>query len=322
MSVSARAIRRCCVRAENRRTYAEGIVNVCKRYVESPLACVSGVSGSNVKNRIRDIMTNRAAAKLSVAQKAVLASVGAMVLVVPILAQSVPLPSFEVASVKPTSAGPVIVGVWGGATLRFTPGGAFEANNVTLGSIIRFAYGLRDFQTVGAPAWVDTDRFDIQARGPQGAVESDAPRRLQSLLAERFALKVHRETRNGQIYALVLARANGSLGPRLRQSQVESPQGLGGGQCAPPGPPGPFNMRLCGVTMAQLVERYLPMYAGRRVIDRTGLAGGFDLALYFDNRPVPGVGFGGGLQDVSSGRRACTILMPCRSSPHWRNSSG
>jgi uncharacterized protein (TIGR03435 family) len=277
------------------RTYAEGIVNVCKRYVESPMACVSGVSGSNVKNRIRDIMTNRAVAKLSVVQKAVLASVGAMVLVAPILAQSVPLPSFEVASVKPTSAGPVIVGVWGGATLRFTPGGAFEANNVTLGSIIRFAYGLRDFQTVGAPEWVDTDRFDIQARGPQGALESEAPRRLQSLLAERFALKVHRETRNGQFYALVLARANGLLGPRLRQSQVESPQGLGGGQCAPPGPPGPFNMRICGVTMAQLVERYLPMYAGRRVIDRTGLAGGFDLALYFDNRPVPGVGFGGGL---------------------------
>ena len=50
-------------------TYAEGIVNVCKRYVESPLACVSGVSGANVKNRIRDIMTNRTIAKLSVAQK-------------------------------------------------------------------------------------------------------------------------------------------------------------------------------------------------------------------------------------------------------------
>ena len=74
-------------------TYAEGIVNVCKRYVESPLACVSGVSGSNVKNRIRDIMTNRAVAKLSVAKKTVLASVGAMALVAPILAQSVPLPS-------------------------------------------------------------------------------------------------------------------------------------------------------------------------------------------------------------------------------------
>jgi uncharacterized protein (TIGR03435 family) len=50
------------------------------------------------------------------------------------------------------------------------------------------------------------------------------------------------------------------------------------------------------VTMAQLVERYLPMYAGRMIVDRTGLTGGFDLALYFDNRPLPGVGPGGGFR--------------------------
>ena len=280
-------------------TYAEGIVNVCRRYVESPMACISGVSGSNVKNRIRDIMTNRTAVKLSVARKAVLASVGAIVLVAPILAQSVPLPSFEVASVKPTSAGPVSVGVFGGAGLRFTPGGAFEAYNVTLGSIIRFAYGLRDFQTVGGPEWLHTDRFDIQARGPQGAPDSDGPRRLQSLLAERFALKVHRETRDRPSYALVLARSNGSLGPRIRKSDgppAPSAFNAAGGPCTPPGPPGPISMRLCGVTMAQLVDTYLPMYTDRRVVDRTGLAGGFDVALNFDNRQIaPGAGPGGGL---------------------------
>ena len=82
------------------RTYAEGIVSVCRRYVESPMPCVAGVSGSNVNNRIRDIMTNRTAVKLSGAQKAVLASAGAMVLVAPILAQSVALPSFEVGAGK------------------------------------------------------------------------------------------------------------------------------------------------------------------------------------------------------------------------------
>ena len=102
-------------------------------------------------------------------------------------------------------------------------------------STVRLAYGLREFQMVGGADWVDTERFDIQARGPQGAVESEAPRRLQSLLAERFVLKVHRETRDRPIYALVLARANGSLGPRLRPS---SPAVVpGGGQCTPPEPP-------------------------------------------------------------------------------------
>jgi uncharacterized protein (TIGR03435 family) len=58
-------------------------------------------------------------------------------------------------------------------------------------------------------------------------------------------------------------------------------------------------MRLCGVTMAQLVERYLPMFTGRMVVDRTGLSGGFDLALYFDNRPLPGVGPAGGFSPTS-----------------------
>ena len=286
-------------------TYAEGIVNVCKRYVESPLVCVSGVSGSNVKNRIRDIMTNRAVAKLSMAKKAVLAGVGTVAVVAPILAQSVPRPSvteprFEVASVKRATeaSGRVRVGdqIWTSAGASFKPGGTFEAVNATLGSVIRLAYRLREFQTVGAPDWVDTDRFDIQARGPQGAVESDGPLRLQSLLAERFALKVHRETRDRPIYALVLARANGSLGPRLRQSQVPSASGLGNNQCTPPGPPGPFNMRLCGVTMASLAELYLQMYTDRTIVNRTGLTGGFDLVINFDNRrTVAGVGPAGGL---------------------------
>lgn len=287
-------------------TYAEGIVNVCKRYVETPLACVSGVSGANVKKRIREIMTNRAVARLTAAKKSVLVGAGTVAVVAPILAQSVPLPSatalrFEVASIKRSTeaSGKVRVGdqVWGSAGAGFKPGGTFEAVNATLGSVIRIAYGLREFQTVGAPEWVDTDRFDIQARGPQGAVESEGPRRLQSLLVERFALRVHRETRDRPIYALVLARANGSLGPRIRQSQGPVAEGFAaaGGRCTPPGP-GPTSMRLCGVTMATLADMFLPMYTDRRVVDRTGLTGGFDLALNFDNRQVAaGVGPAGGL---------------------------
>ena len=278
--------------------YAEGIVNICKRYVESPVACMAGVSGSNVKSRIRDIMMNRTALKLGVIQKAVLASVGTVAVVAPLLAQSVPLPTFEVASVKPTTGGQVNVGgkIWTSAGASFKPGGAFGAVNATLRSIIRLAYGLREFQTVGGPAWLDTDRFDIDARGPQGAVESDGPRRLQSLLAERFALKVHRETRELPIYALVPVRGRGSPGPRLRQSPVASQSASAiGGQCEPPFLPGPTSMRLCGVTMAQFVDNILPTYTGRTVVDRTGLAGGFDLALTFDNRSIPGAGPGGGL---------------------------
>src|SRR4029079_10334532 len=125
-------------------------------------------------------------AKLSLAKKAVLAAVGAVAVVAPILAQSVPPPSFEVASIKPATdaSGKVKIGdqVWSSAGASFKPGGTFEAVNATLGSIIRVAYGLNEFQKRGEPEWVKTDRFDIQARGPQGAVDSEGPRRLQSLL--------------------------------------------------------------------------------------------------------------------------------------------
>jgi uncharacterized protein (TIGR03435 family) len=286
-------------------TYAEGIVNVCRRYVESPLACVSGVSGANVKNRIREIMTNRTIAKLSVAKKVVLSAVGAIAVAAPIFAQSVPLPSagalrYEVASIKRNNgdAKQMIV------LQRFLPGGGFEGINVTLGSVIRLAYGLQDFQMVGGPKWVNTDRFDIQVRGPQGATESEAPRRLQSLLAERFALTAHSEKRDHPIYALVLARADRSLGPRLRKSQIdpkkiqeqdakmlrENPATFVPLEC---GLIAGRRLGDCSSTMAVLASRF-PMYVGRMVVDRTGLTGAYAYDLRFGDRPVPGAGPGGG----------------------------
>jgi uncharacterized protein (TIGR03435 family) len=287
------------------KTYAEGIVNVCRRYVEMPLACVSGVSGANVKNRIRDIMTNRTIAKLSVAQKAVLAGVGAVVVVAPIFAQSVPSQPagplrFEVASIKRNTGDAQKAFV----VQRFVPGGGFDGLNVTLGSVIRLAYGLQDFQMVGAPKWVDSDRFDIQVKGPQGATQSEVPRRLQSLLAERFALKAHREKRDHPIYALVLARADKSLGPRLRRSRF-TPEQLQE-QEARLSREGPATFtplecgliagrRLgdCGSTMAVLATRF-PMYVGRIVLDRTGLTGLYQYDLRFGDALIPGAGLGGG----------------------------
>jgi bla regulator protein BlaR1 len=288
------------------RTYAEGIVSVCRRYLDSPLACVSGVSGANVKKRIRDIMTNRSIAKLSVVKKAVLACAGVVAVVAPLLAQSVSPPSaggalrFEVATIKRSTADARKAFV----LQRFLPGGGFEGFNVTLGSVIRVAYGLQDFQIAGGPKWVDADRFDIQMRAPQGAAESEAPRRLQSLLAERFALKAHREKRDHPIYALVLARADKSLGPRLRRSPFdpeklreeearllrENPATFTPLEC---GLTAGRRLGSCGSTMAVLASRF-PMYVGRMVVDRTGLTGAYAYELRFNDRPIPGAGPGGG----------------------------
>ena len=72
-----------------------------------------------------------------------------------------PRAAFDVATVKPNKSGEMRV------SMRIIPGGAYEAFNVTLGAMIRMAYRLQEYQLVGAPAWVDQDRFDIVGKAPR-----------------------------------------------------------------------------------------------------------------------------------------------------------
>jgi uncharacterized protein (TIGR03435 family) len=309
--------------------YVAGILSVCRFTLRAPIACVAGVSGAELRARIESIVRMELGTRMTVTRRVAVALIAAVLIGIPIVAGLVRTPvvvaaavrqnspgqtagelRFEVASIKPNkpkAGDPVRV------MTRLQPGGGFEAVNVTLGSVIRLAYGLQDFQVVGAPEWVNSDRFDILARGPVGAVESEAPRRLQSLLAERFALKSHRETRDHPIYALALARADGSLGPQLRRSQIDfeklreqMAEALRKNPAALPQPPqcglsATRTLGFCGMTLAGLTS-FLPIYAGRMVVDRTGLTGAFDLELRFDaSRPISGVGLGGGLPIQPSG---------------------
>ena len=212
-------------------------------------------------------------------------------------------PAFEVTTVKPNKSGE------GRVSLRIIPGGAYEALNVTLGSMIRMAYRLQDFQVVGAPGWVDQDRFDIVGKPPEGVPLAVQPM-MQSLLAERFNLKAHEETRESPIYALVVANT-GRLGPKLTPSKVDCAAAARGRGTAPT-PTQPMRMEPgtrpeCGMTtnggrlmaggytMTQLANS-LSQFAGRTVVDRTGLAGAYDLDLEFTPDPaLRGRGIGGGL---------------------------
>jgi len=312
--------------------YVAGILTVCRFTLRAPVACVAGVSGAELRTRIESIVRMELGKRMTVTRRVAVALVAAALLGVPVVAGLVRTPvvvaaqgpkspvvskaaagrqnsagqtagtlRFEVASVKRNNGDALKMFV---LVPRFLPGGSFEAFGVTLGSVIRLAYGLQDFQMVGGPKWVDTDRFDIQVRGPQGATESEAPRRLQSLLAERFALKAHMERRNHPIYALVLARADRSLGPRLRRSQIdpkkleeqdakmlrENPATFTPLEC---GLAAGRRLGDCGSTMAVLASRF-PMYVGRMVVDRTGLTGAYAYDLRFGDRLVPGAGPGGG----------------------------
>ena len=97
------------------------------------------------------------------------------------------------------------------------------------------AYRLRPFQVIGGPGWITIDHFDINARAPEGTTGRPDPM-LRTLLADRFKLRVHTETKEQQVYALVLARPDGRLGPKLTPStQDVRPPARDGGPGSAPG---------------------------------------------------------------------------------------
>jgi|SRR5689334_23396442 len=207
-------------------------------------------------------------------------------------------PAFEAASVKRNKEG----GPFG---LLFQPGGRLRATNLTLKMLIGAAYGtpqpLPDFQISGGPKWIETDRFDIVAKAagdPAPGANGPPPlmfEMLQSLLEERFHLKVHNELREVPVFALMLARSDGKLGPQFRQTDVDcaaimrAARERGG---PPPTPPAPGERPKCGArmfpgnvsagaqTMVQVVNGLARMAGvNRQVIDRTGLTGAYDVDL-------------------------------------------
>jgi bla regulator protein BlaR1 len=206
--------------------------------------------------------------------------------------------AFDVASVRPNVSGDLR------ATLQAMPGGRFVATNAPLRTLIREAYALQAFQMSGGPGWLDFDRFDIVAKSEKNPTPVQARVMLRALLAERFQLTVHTETRDLPLYALTLARADGKLGPQLRRTGTDcsgAPEWLGTGPpplrppslrgsigssggtgpeapCRSAGPGSGGAMRFRGVTL-EAFAKFLAMPVRRPVIDRTGLTGDFDIEL-------------------------------------------
>ena len=151
-----------------------------------------------------------------------------------------PLPVFEVASVKPNKSGEGFI------RFGLQPGGRFTAQNVPARELIRFAYNVQPFQIEGGPNWLNSDRFDVTAKAegelpPTGPGQSGPVQQMmQSLLADRFKLKVHRETKEMPVYALVLARSDGRLGKQIEPSTVDcaAQRGRGAGPGGRGGPGG------------------------------------------------------------------------------------
>jgi uncharacterized protein (TIGR03435 family) len=152
------------------------------------------------------------------------------------------LPAFEVASVKLNKSGDSRV--IGGRT---QPGGRFTMANVQLREIIRLAYRLQSFQVLGGPNWINSDRFDIVAKAESSAAPEQVWLMLRTLLAERFKLAVHNETRELPVFALVVARSDGTLGPQLRPADADCVAAAAGPLSGvTPGPPVPSQPPQCG----------------------------------------------------------------------------
>ena len=189
------------------------------------------------------------------------------------------------------------------------PGGRFTATNVPLRDLIRFAYQLQNFQIVGGPDWLTSDRFDIVAKAegevPSAPLGTAGPMQMmmRSLLEERFKVSVHQEKRDLPIYALVFARSDKKLGAKLQPSTVDcqammtAAMARGGPPLAPPpstpsGRPvcgmrsGPGQMMGGGFPLSQLASA-LSQMVQRVVVDRTELTGNFDLELTYTPDQMP-----------------------------------
>jgi uncharacterized protein (TIGR03435 family) len=211
--------------------------------------------------------------------------------------------SFEAASVKPNASGE------SNTSVRRLPGGRFTATNVPVALLLQMAYQLQQFQIQGGPAWLRADRFDIVARldgdpppPPVGSTQPDhVMRALQTLLADRFKLSVHWETQDLPIYALVLARADGKLGPNLRPAAVDctaaaaaSAAAAKEGRTLNPNTPdrvscGFRNSRgriMFGGYPMSFFANGLANEVARAVVDRTGLAGNWDFELTYTRDAV------------------------------------
>lgn len=223
-----------------------------------------------------------------------LALTSAMQLSVPCKGQSdlsSPSPAFTAATIKHSDPNRVD----GEGNVGFTPAAFFDANAQSLKQLIEFAYNWGyynvDRRIVGGPKWLGTARFDIQAKCDEETARAFGKLSLKqqmreeqsmvlALLAERFRLRTHHETRLLPVFALVLARGGSRMKPSANADPEEPNEANG--------PAG--NWKADGVTMQKLADQLstLPEIGGRIVVDKTDLKGRFDFTLKWTPEPASG----------------------------------
>lgn len=212
--------------------------------------------------------------------------------------------AFDVASVKPNTSAAAA------STFGFEPGGRFLAVNMPVASLIQAAHATSASprpQIVGGPGWIDADRFDVTAVTDRNPSQDQRQMMLRALLADRFKLVIHRETRELPIYNLVKSSSDGRLSEKLRVSDTDCNALRKSGRTPTPEQLRPCMMafgigslRVKGITASQFATGGLARMVDRPVFDRTGLGATlYDWALEWTPDQPSQVATGTTLSDPS-----------------------
>ena len=265
------------------RDYAQGIVNVCKTYVESPLPCAAGISGSDLKKRIRGIMTWQAPRRVTILGRVILTVAALGMLFTPLIigivrAQSLPPePAYTYSVVSIHRSSPDARGdQW-----EAGPQGGLRTTNTTALVLLEWAYQIPEYRLTGLPAWAKSEHYDVtftpvEPEIPESQFRSPAEvarrnrnwQRLQAVLRDRFHLVLREETHQLPMYALVQDR-NGAKVSRTDAQNSSFVQDRRGHLIA----------------TAQTIDRLPPFLESelrRPVVDQTGLKGIFSFTLGWD----------------------------------------
>jgi uncharacterized protein (TIGR03435 family) len=258
--------------------------------------------GSDLKKRVQAILENRAV-ELNFAKKLMLAASALSVVIFPLVigmvhaspraaqSQNVGL-RFEAATIKVNNLG---ANQPPGGDFAAQPGGRLHVRNNPMANVIRNAYGVtQPFFLIGGPDWIDSERYDMEARAEGNPSRDQMMGMLQSILEDRLKLKVHRETREVPVYDLTIAKG----GPKLTAFTEGSCVTLDPNNPPPPLPPGQQPRDGCGnnrisgglwtaskVEMGSLTGA-ISRIVRRKVIDKTGLTGLFNVRMELPPDPL------------------------------------
>ncbi len=271
-------------RGSERHLYAESILKICEFCLSSPLTCVSGVTGANLKKRMVHIMTDHVIRNLNFPRKLLLCTAACLAVALPIafgLLNATPghaqgqlsiTPKFVSVSVKPhprEDNGLVM------SRMMMSPiDGSFTAKNVSPHSLLQLAYHIQDTQLAGEPEWFKSTTYDIDAKVDPSVVDeihklNDDQRNLvnqhmlQQFLTDYFNVTLHQESRDLPVYELLIAEG----GPKLQKVDKHGFMHMGVGELSSQGTP-------VALLTAQLSQRL-----GRTVVDKTGLDGDYAFNL-------------------------------------------